>query len=63
MSYPITSQDRLIVLFGFSQVELQKIKREENFNEARYQKRLENLDKEISNNILKQILSEDLFKH
>lgn len=63
MSYPVTSEERLLKLYGFSLAELNKIKHECGGNKDKYLEKVEELDKTIAADVLKQITNTNLFVH
>lgn len=63
MSYPKTSEQRLIQLFGYSYDDLMAIWGLCNQNKAEYEKRLEELDRKHSMQCFQMIMDERTFVH
>lgn len=63
MSYPRTTEERLVKLYGFSLTDLTKIYNECNKNKNKYKKKLEELDTALAASVFAQITSDKFIVH
>lgn len=63
MSYPQTTEERLVKLYGFSLSDLSKIYIECDKDRDKYKKRLEELDKALAASVFTQITSDNFIVH
>jgi hypothetical protein len=63
MSYPINPEQRLIMLYGYTPEQLNKIFVDCKRDKAKYMETLNNLDKKIAANVMAQVLDENTFLH
>lgn len=63
MSYPRTSEERLVKLYGFSLSDLIKIFDECNRDKKKYKEKLEILDKALAASVFTQITSDKFIVH
>lgn len=63
MSYPRTTEDRLVKLYGFSLSDLNKIYDECNKDKEKYKKKLEELDFALAASVYSQITSDKFIVH
>lgn len=63
MSYPVTPEQRLIKLYGFTLFDLNKILKECNNNKQKYLERVKELDEALAASCKAQISSENFLLH
>lgn len=63
MSYPRTTEERLVKLYGFSLSDLTKIFEECNKDKDKYKKKLEELDNAIAYSVYTQITGDNFIVH
>jgi hypothetical protein len=63
MSYPRTTEERLVKLYGFSLSDLTKIFNECNQDKDKYKKKLEELDNALATSVFTQITSDKFIVH
>lgn len=63
MSYPRTSEERLVKLYGFTIFDLNKIFKECNEDKRKYKDKVEELDKALAASVYQQITSDKFIVH